>query len=99
MYNKSHNIGKQSPILYQMNKCNFTRIDIYRILHVEANTFKAYINNPLMIPLKHIITMAGLFGLSPEELIYIILRNKPQPIGQDNKHASWYLENIKEKNK
>ena len=91
--------GKYSPILWQMNKVNLTKQDISRIIHVELNTLNVYISNPLMIPLKHILTMSGLFGMSPEELVYILLRNKPQLIGQDNKTGSWYIEDIRERNK
>lgn len=87
------NYPKHHPIVFQSNKNNLTPIDLCKILGITKNTLKAYIKNPGLIRFEHMMVMSGLFGLPVEELVYLILRNKPQ-LKRDDK---WYLEELRNK--
>lgn len=95
-YYKNNNL---SPIVWQMKRNKLTTVNCCTILGITSKTLRAWIKDPGIIQLKNLIILAGLFGIHVEELIYIIIRNKPQAIGHKNKFGSWYLENIKESNK
>jgi len=45
------------------------------------------------IRLDHLIVLAGLFGMSCEELVFILLRNKKSV----SKEGKWYIEGIRSK--
>ena len=51
-----------------------------------------------VIPFGKIITLAGLFGLSVEELVYILIRNKAQVV-TNSTNGTWYIESIRDKHK
>jgi hypothetical protein len=68
---------RHNPLVLLANKSNLTKSNIYRALRVEANTYNTYIANPLIMPLKSIVILSGLFGISVEELVYLLIRNKP----------------------
>ena len=76
-----------------MKRINLRQIDLAKLLNIDEKTMGRYIKDPFLINLRTIILMSGVFGMAPEELVYIILRNKPQL----NKTGKWYLNDIKAK--
>lgn len=93
------NNDRYNTIKWNAKRLNLRLRDIYKALHISDKTLSIYIENPHTMQIKHLLVMAGLFGMSPEELLYLLLRNKPQVKGQDNKHGVYYLEDIRERNK
>jgi lambda repressor-like predicted transcriptional regulator len=91
--------GNLSPILWQAHKAGITKGDLCRTLGISLNTLKTWLNNPSIMQLKHLYVMAGMFGISIEELVYIIARNKPQIETKTCDHGKWYIESIRERNK
>lgn len=88
---KYYKINKYSAILYYLGKNNYTKADLCRFLGISQITLNTWIEDPYMINLRQLSRMAGLFGLSIEELVYCLLRNKPQV----NKAGDWYLEDMR----
>ena len=85
--------NKQNPLIFHMEKANLSKSDLVQVLRIEANTLNKHLDNPSLIPLGRIITLAGLFGLSPEELVYLLLRNKRNVCLS----GKWYIEGIRSK--
>ena len=83
------------PIIFQMNKAHLTKQDLCKALNVELNTLNAFIKRPGLIRLEYIILLSGLFGLAPEELLYIIIRNKYSFTVK----GKWYIEEIRDRYK
>jgi hypothetical protein len=90
---------KLNPILWQCHKANLTQDALCKALGISKVTLRVWIKNPFCIQLKHIQVMAGIFGLSCEELVYILIRNKPQLITKGSTHGKWYIESIRDKHK
>ena len=86
---------KQHPIMWQARRVNISKSDLCNALSISLPSLQDYLKHPRLIRLEHIMVMAGLFGLSCEELVYIILRNKPQL----NQSGKWYIEEIRNKHK
>lgn len=91
--------GIFNPILYQLSINNLKKSDLCRIIGVSAPTIQSWIDHPETMQLKHIISLAGLFQISVEELVYLMLRNKPKLKNKKNKSGSWYIDAIREKHK
>lgn len=79
---------KFNPILYNLERCKLTKNDLCKMLGISRLTLKAYIENPDKITLTQLYVMSGMFGISPESLIYLLIRNKPQVKESDK----WYIE-------
>jgi len=94
-YFKNDNL---SPLLWQAKKVSLTKGDLCRACHVEVNTLNKWIKNPEGIQLRHLITLSGLFGIPVEELVYIIVRNKPQ-VKTNSANGVYYIELIRDKYK
>lgn len=86
---------KNNPLMFQMEKAHLSKSDIVQVLRCELNTLNKHLDNPSLIPLGRIITLAGLFGMSTEELVYLLLRNKQQV----SINCKWYIEEIRDKYK
>lgn len=89
---------KNTPILWQAAKVGLTKNELCRTLGVSLNTLNTWIVSPEIMQLKHIYVMAGLFGLSVEELVYILVRNKAQ-VKTKSLNGKWYIESIRDKYK
>ncbi len=87
--------NERHPIIFQMNKAHLTKQDICKHLNIELNTLNAFIKRPGLIRLEYIIQLSGLFGLAPEELMYMIVRNKYS----FTLKGKWYIEEIRYKYK
>lgn len=83
------------PIRHYLKKCNYSREDLSRALKCHVKTVHAYVDDPLLIRLKDLIVIAGLFGIPVEELVYLISRYRPQ----SNKDSKWYIQEIENKYK
>lgn len=73
---KYYSAKSQTPIIYYLRINNLTKIALCRLLHCTHNRLDHYIEDYTIIPLKHIILMAGLFNISPEQLVYLLIRTK-----------------------
>lgn len=82
-----------------MSKAQLTKGDLSKVLGISLNTLNTWIKAPTMIKLKDIITLSGLFGISCEELVYILTRNKPQVKTKNVKSGVFYIDNIRSKHK
>lgn len=76
-----------------MRLANLTKQDLCRLVCIELNTLNGWIERPGLIPFSKILVMSGLFGMPPEEFVYILLRNKPQI----SKEGKWYVEELRQK--
>ena len=74
-----------------------TKGDIYKILNITANTYNSYIENPYIMPLRRLIQLSGLFGLSPEQLLYLLLRNQAVHTKESLVHLGDLLDKHKDK--
>lgn len=83
---------KFNPILFNINKHKLSKIAVVKMLGTTKDTFDSWIENPFNMRLEHIVKLAGLFNMTAEELIYLLIRNKPQLTQKDR----WYLESIKQ---
>ena len=92
---------ENNPIVFQGKKAGLSRTDIARALNVSNLTLREWINNPYLIRFGDLLTLAGLFGMSIEELVYILVRNKPNVDARlsKQKEGKWYIESIREKHK
>lgn len=95
---KYYKNNKLSPILWQASKAGIVKADLCKALGISLDTLNKWIKSPYMIQLKYIVVMAGLFGLSCEELVYMLLRNKPQ-MKTNSHNGKWYIETIRDKHK
>ncbi len=91
--------NKLNPIVWQCKKANITKDTLCKALGISQVTLRGWINNPNIMQLKHLYVMAGLFGLSCEELVYILVRNKPQLKTDSVDHGVFYIESIRDKYK
>jgi hypothetical protein len=89
-----------SPILHYAKKNGYTKLSLCRLLGISRPTLERFIKYPYTLRLHELMLLGGLFGLPVEELVYIILRNKPQikKRGVTAKGVS-YLEEIRNKHK
>jgi len=71
-----------------MKRNNLSREDVCVAINVTQKTLTSYINNLESIQLKTIIPLAGLFNIPVEQLVYMLVRNKPSL----NKSDKWYIE-------
>lgn len=69
---------EHSPIRYLCKRNNLSLTDVCRVLGIAEVTMQVYIKKPFTIRLQDICTMAGLFGISVLELVYLLSVNKPQ---------------------
>jgi len=70
--------ASENAIIYYMNKCKLNKSDLCRALNITYITLNKWIENPHNMKVSDIITMCGLFGISPECLLYLLIRNKPK---------------------
>lgn len=91
--------NKLNPIVWQCKKANITKDTLCKSLGISQVTLRSWIVNPNIMQLKHITIMSGLFGLSCEELVYILIRNKPQLKTDGSNHGVFYIDNIRSKHK
>ena len=68
----------RNVIVFHMAKANLSRTDLCRALDITTNTLGQWIGDVSLIRLKDLITMSGLFGIPVEELVYLLIRAKPQ---------------------
>jgi phage gp36-like protein len=68
---------KNNPLVALAHRNKLSKQDIYKALHITASTYQSYIMNPYIMPLHRLIPLSGLFGISVEELVYLLIRNKP----------------------
>lgn len=87
--------SKHHPIVFNAAKNNLSLNDIIRELGITHVTLRTYMQRPSNMKMDHLLILSGLFGMPPEELLYILLRNKPQL----NSAGKWYLEEIRNKHK
>ncbi len=83
------------PIIAQMLKSKLGKSDVTNALQVDRSTFDSWLANFLLIPLPKLLVLAGLFGISIEELVYLLFRNK-QTVSKEGK---WYIEEIRDRYK
>lgn len=83
------------PILRQCKIKNLNVVDLANLMDLSTVSLYTYIKDPFKLNLRQLTLMAGIFGLSPEEFIYILLRNKPSV----NDKGKWYIEDIRNKHK
>lgn len=95
---KYYVIEKNSPILFNMSRMQLGKADLVRHLSTTLPTLNSWIQRPGVMPLEKITLLAGLFGIPVEELVYCLLRNKPQ-INKKDKFGKWFLADIRERNK
>lgn len=100
---KYYDTERNSPIIYYSSKRHLSKTDLAKALGVSTVTMHSYIRNPYLIRLSELVALAGLLGLPIEELIYLLVRNKPRVDSSQNKDmknsAKWFLEDIRERNK
>ena len=84
---------KNSPIIYNLKGLNLTKTDLCKHLNIGGQTLNDYIEKPSTMRLETITIMAGLFGMTVERLVYLLLRNKPT-LNKRDKFGKWYLESI-----
>jgi transcriptional regulator with XRE-family HTH domain len=92
---------ENNPIVFRGKKAGLSRTDIARALNVSNLTLREWIHNPYLIRFGDLLTLAGLFSMSVEELVYILVRNKPNVDARlsKEKNGKWYIESIREKHK
>jgi len=90
---KYYTKGTHHPIIFQMTKNNIAKIDVCKALGVCKATLDSYIKDYRLIRVKDLLTLSGLFGLSIEEFVYILVRHKPMVKKSDKK----YLFDIRER--
>lgn len=88
-----------NPVLFQCQKANLHKNDLCRTLGISLHTLNKWIDSPEIMQLKHITTLAGLFGLPVEEFVYMLIRNKTQLKTKTCKDGVFYLESIRDRNK
>ena len=91
-----YNKGVFHPILFQMKRNNIAKIDVCKALNVCKGTLESYIKDYRLIRVKDLLTLSGLFGLSVEEFVYILVRHKPMI---NKKEDRLFLTAIRERNK
>lgn len=93
-----------SKVLYR-EKCNycirywackkgFTTSMLSKALNISRPTTYKLIENPFLMTLQQLYTMAGLFGITVEEFVYCLSRNKPKIKTREDR---WYLSDSKDK--
>ena len=85
--------NRLNPIVYNLERCKLTKGDLCKAMGITRKTLEVYLNDYSLINIRDLLIMSGLFGLPVEELVYILVRNKPQL----NKPGKWYLEEIRKK--
>ncbi len=95
---KLYKSTKHSPLLWQAQKAGIQKNELCKRLGISYHTLSKWIENPDIMQLKHITILAGLFGLQVEELVYMLLRNKPQ-MKTNSHNGVFYIENIRDKYK
>ena len=76
-----------------MRRNNLSKETLRLSLHVSEPTLRGYIKDPLMMSIKQLVVLAGLFQLPVELLTYSIVRNRPTLKKEDK----WYIEDMKQK--
>lgn len=84
---------KNHPLVKAMQDSNLTKTDVCKALNVTRETLGRYMQDYRLMDLGQLLILSGLFGLPVEELVYVLVRNKPRL----NKAGKWYLENIRNK--
>lgn len=92
---KRYQSNERHPIIKLMLKADLGKQNICKALNLDRTSFDTYLNRPLMFRLEHLVMMAGLFGISTEEIVYRVLRNN----NKVNATSKWYIEEIRERNK
>lgn len=85
----------KNPIIYQMNVRGLSKQNLCLVLSCSLNTLQTYIKKPSLMRFNDIILLSGMFGMPPEELVYILTRNKPLL----SVNGKWYIEEIRDKYK
>ncbi len=67
-----------NPITYYLDKNKLTKSDLCKMLGITRITLNKWIESPRNITLSDILLMAGLFNVAPEQLFYLLVRNKPK---------------------
>lgn len=91
--------NKYNPILWQADKAGITKDNLCVHLGISRVTLNKWIADPSIMQLKHITIMSGMFGLSCEEFVYILIRNKAQVKTDTVKSGVFYIDNIRSKHK
>ena len=92
---------KHHPILFHARKKNITKTDLRRLCGVSRETFETWLGETPLIRLRELILISGVLGMPIEELVYILVRNKPNVDARlsKEKNGKWYIESIREKHK
>ena len=68
---------------------------------MSRETFECWLAETPLIRLRELILISGVLGMPIEELVYILVRNKPNVDARlsKEKNGKWYIESIREKYK
>ncbi len=70
--------NKLTPILFLSAKQGLTQFNLNKLMGINNNTLKAWVNNPCLISIGNLIKLAGLCNVTTIELLYLLMINKPQ---------------------
>ncbi len=79
------------PLEYIPKQLNLSKLDICRALNIALETWQGYIRDHSVMPLKSLYILCGLFGITAEELVYLLRRMKPKDADK------WFIESIRQK--
>lgn len=91
--------GSEHPIEYHLQKHNLTKRNLAAALGVSYISVLGYVKNPMLLSLRQILIISGLFGLSAEEFVYLLLRHKCKVESQHSDHGKWHIQEIRDKHK
>ena len=74
---KYHKNGELSPLTWQLKKHKLSHTDLCTMLNISLPTLRTWIQSPGIIQLKHLVSISGLLSMPVEELVYLLIRNKP----------------------
>jgi len=89
------NKKERHPLEHLLTLNNLTKQDVCRGINVSINTYNSYIKDPGIIPFRRIIHLSGMFGIHPEELVYLLIRNKRQPNKGSDKYIGQLIDKYK----
>lgn len=93
-----YTVNKNHLIYRRLIKQGKKPKDLCRILEISENTLKKWIDDPGMIQLRDIISMAGFLKLDYDFLLYYLLRRKSIGLDKKGKRERAYIQEIKERN-
>ncbi len=86
--------NERQPLEWLIYSRGYNKQNICAALSISYMTMESYINNPFIMPLHRIVTLSGLFGITPPQLVDLLLHNKPgtkkDMVKVNERLSKWY---------